>query len=286
MQLIIVSGMSGAGKSQVINCLEDIGFYCIDNIPPVAIPKIAQICNQAEIEKLSLVTDMRGKSMFSEIYDSLDELEKMNIEYEILFLDASNEVLVKRFSETRRKHPLISENSTVLSAIEKEREMLSKLKSLAHNVIDTSKLSVNMLNEQIKKYFIKGEKFEGLFTHIISFGFKNGVPLDADLVFDVRFLPNPFYIKELKKFSGLEKSVYDYVFSFEQTNQFVEKLTDMIKFLYPHYINEGKSHLVIAIGCTGGKHRSVAIAKKLYENLTEAGLENIFLGHRDLGLYS
>lgn len=282
MRLVIVSGMSGAGKSQVVNCLEDIGFYCIDNIPPVTIPKIAEICIQSEINKLALVTDLRGKQMFSEIYDTLNELEKINIQYEILFLEASDEVLVKRFSETRRKHPLVSEKSTVVQAISEEREMLGKLKSLAHNVIDTSKLSVNQLNDQIKKLYIEGEEFEGLVTHIISFGFKNGIPLDADLVFDVRFLPNPFYISELKNHSGLEQPVYDYVFSFEQTIAFSDKLTDMIEFLYPNYIKEGKSQLVIAIGCTGGKHRSVAIAKKLYENLVSSGRKNIFLGHRDL----
>jgi len=282
MGLIIVSGMSGAGKSQVVNCLEDIGFYCIDNIPPITIPKIAEICMQSEIKKLALVTDLRGKRMFSEIYDTLNELEKMNIQYEILFLEACDEVLVKRFSETRRKHPLVSEKLTVLQAISEEREMLAKLKGLAHNIIDTSKLSVNQLNEQIKKLYVEGEEFEGLVTHIISFGFKNGIPLDADLVFDVRFLPNPFYIKELKSHSGLEQPVYDYVFSFEQTRVFSDKLTDMIEFLYPNYIKEGKSQLVIAIGCTGGKHRSVAIAKKLYENLISSGRKNIFIGHRDL----
>ena len=282
MRLVIVSGMSGAGKSQVTHCLEDIGFYCIDNIPPVAIPKIAEICKQSEIEKPALVTDLRGKQMFSEIYDAFSELEKMNIEYEILFLEASDEVLVKRFSETRRKHPLVSEKSTVLSAIEEERKMMSKLKTLAHNVIDTSKLSVNQLNEQVKKLFAEGEKFEGLVTHIISFGFKNGIPIDADLVFDVRFLPNPFYITELKSHSGLDADVYDYVFSFEQTKEFSEKLADMIKFLHPHYIKEGKSQLVIAIGCTGGKHRSVSIARRLYDDLTASGIKNIFIGHRDL----
>ncbi len=281
VRFVIVSGLSGAGKSQVVNCMEDVGFYCIDNIPPVLIPKIAQVCMQSKIEKLALVTDLRGKEMFNEINNAIAELKDLHFDFEILFLEANNEVLVKRFKETRRKHPLVNENSTVLEAINKERRKLEELRGMANNIIDTSNLTANQLKEQIKAVYMNGEKYEGIVTHIISFGFKYGMPLDADLVFDVRFLPNPYYIKDLKEYNGLSKQVRDFVFAYEQTNTFVDKLTDMIEFLYPYYIEEGKSQLVIAIGCTGGMHRSVAIAKELHDRLHASG-HNMFLGHRDI----
>ena len=281
MRFVIVSGLSGAGKSQVVNCMEDVDFYCIDNIPPVLIPKIAQVCMQSKIEKLALVTDLRGKEMFNEINNAIAELKDLHFDFEILFLEANDNVLVKRFKETRRKHPLVNENSTVLEAINKERRKLQELRGMANHIIDTSNLTANQLKEQIKAIYMNGEKYEGIVTHIISFGFKYGMPLDADLVFDVRFLPNPYYIENLKEHNGLSKEVRDFVFAYEQTNTFVDKLTDMIEFLYPYYIEEGKSQLVIAIGCTGGMHRSVAIAKELYERLHASG-HNMFLGHRDI----
>lgn len=282
MKLLIVSGMSGAGKSLAVDCLEDMGYYCIDNIPPIIIPKIAQVCMQSKIDNLALVTDLRGKDMFYQIYESLNELKKNKMEYDILFLEASNEVLVKRFSETRRKHPLVSEDSTVLSAIIRERFLLKDLRELSKYVIDTSNMSSHNLGDQLKRTFNEGKESDGIVTHVVSFGFKYGMPLDADLVFDVRFLPNPFYIDELKNHTGLDKDVRDYVFSFDQANDFFDKLYDMVDFLLPRYIDEGKSQLVIAIGCTGGMHRSVAVANKLYEKLTENGYKNVYSVHREI----
>lgn len=281
MNLVIVSGLSGAGKSQVVKCMEDMGFYCIDNIPAVLIPKIAQVCISSDIENLALVTDLRGKQMFNDVYSAMDMLIELGIKYRVLFLEASDNVLVKRFSETRRKHPLVSENNTVLNAINEERQLLSSIRKIADDIVDTSNLTVNELKEQIINIFNSNKKYEGLVTHIMSFGFKYGAPVDADLVFDVRFLPNPYYEPELKPHSGLDEDVYNFVYSYEQTKEFLKKLTDMVEFLYPHYINEGKSQLVIAIGCTGGRHRSVAIAKGLFDKLKESG-HNIFLRHRDI----
>lgn len=280
MRFVIITGLSGAGKSQVVKIMEDMEFYCIDNMPPALIVNFVEICYRSKLEKVALVTDLRGGEMFKQIFDALGKLEKSKYEFELLFLEASDEVLVKRYKETRRRHPLLSSNSTVVNAIEEERNALFELRKIATNIVDTSNLTLSALREQITSIFKDGENYEGIVTYVESFGFKYGIPLDADLVFDVRFLPNPFYIEKLKKYSGNDKCVSDYVMSYPQTAEFLKKLEEMVSFLIPHYIEEGKSQLVIAIGCTGGQHRSVTIANELYKYLKEEK-HNVFLRHRE-----
>jgi len=282
MRFIIVTGLSGAGKSQVVNCMEDIGFYCIDNMPPKLIPSFADICYQSKLTKIAIVTDLRGGEMFDQIFEALDKLKASSHDYEILYLEADDNTLIKRYKQTRRKHPLISETKTVIDAITEERSLLSKIRAVSDNIIDTSHLTTSQFKEQITSIYLNGNKYQGIVNYIVSFGFKHGIPLDADLVFDVRFLPNPFYDNELKPLTGLDKEVADYVMSFEQTTEFLKKLNDMISFLIPYYIEEGKSQLVVGIGCTGGQHRSVTIANELYTHLKQQS-HNVFLRHRDVG---
>lgn len=281
MRFVIVTGLSGAGKSQVIKCMEDIDFYCIDNIPPKLIPSFAEICYQSKLDKVALVTDLRGGEMFNQIFKAMEKLKNSNYDFEILFLEAADEILVKRYKETRKKHPLQAPDESVLDAIANERSLLSQIRGISDNIIDTSSLTSNQLKDQITSIYKEGNKYEGIVTNVVSFGFKHGVPLDADLVFDVRFLPNPFYIKGLKEKSGLDKEVSEFVMNYDQSKTFLDKLNDMISFLIPYYIEEGKSQLVIAIGCTGGQHRSVTIAIKLYEYL-KGKSHNVFLRHRDV----
>ncbi|MBZ4663417.1 MAG: rapZ [Caloramator sp.] len=282
MQFVIVTGLSGAGKTQTIRCLEDIGFFCIDNLPPALIPKFAELCYQSKgkIDRIAIVVDIRGRNFFDNIFVGLKSLEDMGLKYEILFLDAQDDVLIKRFKESRRSHPL-SSGKRIEDAILEERKKLEDIKSKASHIIDTSRLTVRQLKEEINKIYIMGEKFESLIITVTSFGFKYGIPLDCDLVFDVRFIPNPYYIDELKRQSGIDKEVYDYVFKWDETNKFVEKTTDLLEFLIPNYIREGKSQLVIGIGCTGGRHRSVAIANKIYENLKNNN-HTVLISHRDI----
>lgn len=280
VRFVIVTGLSGAGKSQSIKYMEDMGFYCVDNIPPTLIENFLKICIQAGFKKVALVTDIRGGEMFSQSIDIIKKLKASEYNLEILFLQASDDTLVNRYNLTRRRHPLISSDNTVIEAIREERKTLFEIEKLADNTIDTSNLSPSQLKEQIESIFNDDGSYEGIVTYVESFGFKYGIPIDADLVFDVRFLPNPYYIEELKEHTGNEKCVADYVFSFEETNIFLEKLEDMIEFLLPRYIKEGKNQLVIAIGCTGGKHRSVAIANELYKNL-KLNNHNVFLKHRE-----
>ncbi|WDC83587.1 RNase adapter RapZ [Caloramator sp. mosi_1] len=282
MQFVIVTGLSGAGKTQTIRCLEDIGFFCIDNLPPALIPKFAELCYQSKgkIDRIAIVVDIRGRNFFDNIFTGLKSLEDMGLKYEILFLDAQDDVLIKRFKESRRNHPL-SSGKRIEDAILEERKRLEDIKSKASHIIDTSRLTVRQLKEEINKIYIMGEKFESLIITVTSFGFKYGIPLDCDLVFDVRFIPNPYYIDELKRQSGIDKEVYDYVFKWDETNKFVEKTTDLLEFLIPNYIKEGKSQLVIGIGCTGGRHRSVAIANRIYENLKNNN-HTVLISHRDI----
>ncbi|CDF58449.1 RNase adapter RapZ [Thermobrachium celere] len=282
MQFVIVTGLSGAGKTQTIRCLEDIGFFCIDNLPPALIPKFAELCYQSKgkIDRIAIVVDIRGRNFFDNIFASLKSLEDMGLKYEILFLDAQDDVLIKRFKESRRNHPL-SQGRRIEDAILEERKRLEDIKSKASHIIDTSRLTVRQLKEEINKIYIMGEKFESLIITVTSFGFKYGIPLDCDLVFDVRFIPNPYYIDELKRLSGNDKAVFDYVFKWDETNKFVEKTTELLEFLIPNYIKEGKSQLVIGIGCTGGRHRSVAIANKIYENLKNNN-HTVLISHRDI----
>jgi len=281
MKFVIITGLSGAGKSQAMKSMEDLGFYCVDNLPPSLIPKFADLCfhAQGDIEKIALVIDIRGGKFFNDLFESLDAIQKQGFHYEILFLEASDETLIKRFKETRRNHPL-SPEGRIMDGIEAEREKLAELKSKANYIVDTSNLTSVQLKEEIKKIFSEGNKTENLTVSIQSFGFKKGLPLDADLVFDVRFLPNPHYIDTLRDYTGDDLEVRNYVMKWPESIEFVKKLKEMIDFLMPFYIKEGKTQLVIAIGCTGGKHRSVTIANILYETLKEKG-HRVTINHRD-----
>ena len=253
----------------------------VDNIPPALIPMVADICKQSsgKIENVALVSDLRGGDLFNQLFDSLNELQEKGFKYEIIFLDAADSKLVTRYKETRRNHPL-SPQGTVLEGIVKERGLLSEVRSRAKYIIDTTKLKPSDLKDEIKKIALNQTEYKGIVINVVSFGFKYGIPIDSDLVLDVRFLPNPFYVPELKPKTGEDKEVRDYVFSYKQTGQFIEKLDDMIEFLIPHYVEEGKSQLVIAIGCTGGKHRSVAIANDVYAFIKKMG-HKVVLQHRD-----
>ncbi|HIV85385.1 MAG TPA: RNase adapter RapZ [Candidatus Monoglobus merdigallinarum] len=281
MKILIVTGLSGAGKTQVIKALEDVGYYCVDNMPPELIPKFAEICAKAEekMERIAVVTDIRGGVMFEDFQDAVNELEELGFESEILFLEASNEALVKRYKETRRLHPSAG-GGRIVDGIDKERELLSAAKAKAEYVIDTSDITAAQLTAKIKGMFSERPR-SGIFINVMSFGFKYGLPLDADLVFDVRFLPNPFYIPELKNSTGLETNVHDYVMKFDESQRFLRMLTEMINFLVPEYVKEGKSQLVIAIGCTGGHHRSVTFAEELYKFL-KSDDEGVSVTHRDI----
>lgn len=282
MRFVIVTGLSGAGKTQAIRCLEDLGYFCIDNLPPTLIPKFAEACYQAEgkIDRIALVIDIRGGEFFDNLFDSLKYLKEEKYQYEILFLDTKNEVLIKRYKESRRKHPL-APDGRILNGIELERNKLREVKDRSDNIIDTSNLSTRELRNEITKIYGEGRIETQLMITVLSFGFKYGIPVDSDLVFDVRFLPNPFYIPELKKFSGNDKEVRDYVISFEETRVFIDKLDDMLQYLIPHYLSEGKRQLIISIGCTGGRHRSVTIANEIYERLKSHN-NKVNIEHRDI----
>ncbi|KNF09146.1 hypothetical protein CLPU_4c01920 [Gottschalkia purinilytica] len=281
MKFIIITGLSGAGKSQSLKILEDSGFYCMGNLPPALLPDFAELYLQSKdkMSNVALVINTRKGNFLNDLFSSLDAIDKLGFEYKILFLEASDKILVKRFKELRRPHPL-SLDGRILDGIEKEREVLDEVKKKADYIIDTSNFTIAMLKEEITRIFLEGKEGKNLTISIVSFGFKKGIPLDADLVFDVRFLPNPFYIPELREFTGNDKEVRDYVMEWEQTKTFVNKLTDMIDFLIPFYIKEGKSQLVVAVGCTGGKHRSVTIANVLYEHLRDSGYR-VIPNHRD-----
>ena len=268
MRFVIVTGMSGAGKTSVLKFLEDINFFCVDNLPPALLPKFAELCyeQEGEIERVALGIDIRGGKLFNDLFEVLSSLQEKGYEYEILYLDASDEVLIKRYKETRRSHPL-SRNGSIQEGIRKEREMLWDVKAKATYIIDTSQVLTRQLKEQINGIFVENKKHENLVITIQSFGFKYGIPTDSDLVFDVRFLPNPFYIQELKELTGNDEPVSSYVMNFEESQIFLQKLLDMVEFLIPLYIKEGKNNLVISIGCTGGKHRSVTLANALYAAL-------------------
>ncbi|WP_047154358.1 RNase adapter RapZ [Aneurinibacillus tyrosinisolvens] len=280
INLLIITGMSGAGKTVAIQKLEDLGFFCVDNLPPVLIPKFAELINQSggRIEKVALVIDLRGREFFDSLAESLERIREMeNISYQILFLDASDQTLVQRYKETRRNHPLAPEGLP-LDGIHAERKLLEELKGLANLIIDTSHLKPVLLKEKISQVF--SHINQKLTVNIQSFGFKFGIPIDADLVFDVRFLPNPHYVDTLRPKTGKDAEVSDYVFKWDVTQEFLGKLTNLIDYTLPHYQQEGKSQLVVGIGCTGGKHRSVAIAEYLGERYHDQ--YNVRVTHRDM----
>ena len=282
MRFVIVTGMSGAGKTSVLKFLEDINFFCVDNLPPALLPKFAELCyeQEGEIERVALGIDIRGGKLFNDLFEVLSSLQEKGYEYEILYLDASDEVLIKRYKETRRSHPL-SRNGSIQEGIRKEREMLWDVKAKATYIIDTSQVLTRQLKEQINGIFVENKKHENLVITIQSFGFKYGIPTDSDLVFDVRFLPNPFYIQELKELTGNDEPVSSYVMNFEESQIFLQKLLDLVEFLIPLYIKEGKNNLVISIGCTGGKHRSVTLANALYAALGQEK-HMLLLQHHDI----
>ncbi len=279
MQFTIVTGMSGAGKTQVIRFLEDAGFFCMDNLPPAIIPQLAEMffSINGKYDKVAFVIDSRVGDMISELLDNLKILKENGYEYKLLFVTARDEVLVKRYKETRRTHP-ISSNGGLLDSIAIERKMLGTIYHEADAVIDTSDYSLSQLSKRLREIYEDSSK-DDFTVNVMSFGFKYGIPLDADLVFDVRCFPNPFYVDELKDKTGNDKAVQDFVMSAESSRKFADKLQEMIKFLLPLYIEEGKNTLTISVGCTGGKHRSVTMANKLAESLTDY---NINVIHRDI----
>lgn len=284
MRLVIVTGMSGAGRSTALKILEDAGYFCVDNLPIPFVDKFAELTasGNSEITKVAIGIDIRSGKSLGQLEQILEHLTGQGIPYEVLFLDASDEVLVKRYKETRRIHPL-AESGRIEQGIALERERLAFLKKHADYIIDTSKLLVRELKQELDKIFVQNRAFKNLMITVLSFGFKYGIPNDADLVFDVRFLPNPYYYENLRKLTGNDKEIQDFVMSYEMTHVFLDKLDDMIRFLVPNYVLEGKNQLVVAIGCTGGKHRSVTLANKLYERLQDQNDYGVKLEHRDIG---
>src|SRR5690606_26448488 len=270
LQIAIITGMSGAGKTVAIQSFEDLGFFCVDNLPPMLLPKFLELMRESnsKMNRVALVMDLRGREFFDQLFQVLDDLENTSwLTPHIVFLDADNETLVRRYKETRRSHPL-SKNGLLLDGIQQERKLLENLKGRAQTIINTSNLKPKELREKIQTAFSNSKT--KLFTvNIVSFGFKHGIPIDTDLVFDVRFLPNPFYIESMRKQTGLDEEVYDYVMKWTETAKFLDKLTDLLQYMLPLYKREGKSQLVIGIGCTGGQHRSVAIAEYLGKKLAD-----------------
>ncbi len=282
MNFIIVTGMSGAGKSSAINFFEDMGYYCVDNLPPTLIKSFADliVSQENKVSKVVLGIDTRGGGLFDDLLTSLDELIELGHTYEIIFFDCSETELIKRYKETRRLHPLAREER-VEEGIRKEQKILKNIKEKANHIIDTSYLLPKDTRGILYKIYCEEKAFDSMMITIVSFGFKYGIPIDADLVFDVRFAPNPYYIPEMRPCTGNDQIVRDYVLQFDVTQEFLAKLKDMIDFLLPNYRKEGKNQLVIAIGCTGGKHRSVTIANALYEFLQEKG-HTVIKQHRDI----
>lgn len=280
VSLVVITGMSGAGKTLAMQCLEDIGFFCIDNLPPVLLPKLAELLEQSngQLRKVALVIDLRGRDFFASLFEALEQLEQLHgIRYQILYLDADDQTLVRRYKETRRRHPL-SPYGTPLDGILQERKLLEEIKGRAHQIIDTSLLKPSELKEKIASIYAQMDS--GMAITFMSFGFKHGIPIDADLVFDVRFLPNPHYVDSLRLQTGQSQEVADYVMKWVETKQFLEKIVDLFRFLFPQYEREGKTQLVVGIGCTGGKHRSVAIVEYLFQTFKDH--HRCRVTHRDI----
>lgn len=283
MDFLIVSGLSGAGKSKAVTYLEDIGYYCVDNLPAELIPKFAELymAGAAKFNRVAVVVDIRGGQTFDGLFQALDQLQTMGCEYKILFMEATTEAIIKRYKETRRTHPLSEDGISLEVAVERERGLLQPVRELAEYKIDTTVLSTAKLRGAILRIFGTESISRSMGVSVVSFGFKYGVPIDADLVFDVRFLPNPHYVPELRSLTGLDQAVREFVFSYQETEDFLTKVEDLISFLLPHYVEEGKTALVIAVGCTGGRHRSVAITHALAEFIQQKGYHTAEQ-HRDM----
>lgn len=284
MRFVVVTGMSGGGKSTALRMLEDAGFYCVDNLPVPLIEKFVELIAApgGEVTKVALGLDVRADQAFGEVQRILENLKANGYSFEILFMEANDKTLLKRYKETRRMHPL-SLDGRIEEGIVKERGILGEIRNKSDYVIDTSNLLTRELKEELDRIFVQNEEYNSLMVTVLSFGFKYGIPADADLVFDVRFLPNPFYIDELKYKTGNDKEVQDYVMGFQEAHTFIDKLADMVEFLIPNYIKEGKYQLVIGIGCTGGKHRSVTLANQLYARMKNRGSYGMKISHRDVG---
>ena len=284
MEFIIISGLSGAGKSRAASIMEDMGFFCVDNLPAPLIPKFAELGmgGNGEYDRVALVTDVRGGTNFDGLFQALDGLKSMKCGYRIVFMEASDPVIIRRYKETRRNHPLAEECGSLEEAIALERDMLAPLKERADWVIDTSNLSTRALRGELLRLFSQGTAERSMEVRVMSFGFKHGIPAEADLVFDVRFLPNPYYVAELRPLTGLDAGVRDYALSSPQSQEFLKKLTDFVTYLLPRYLEEGKAALVIAVGCTGGHHRSVAVTHALAETIRGLNYP-VTESHRDMG---
>lgn len=281
LRLVIVTGLSGAGKSQALKCLEDLGWFCVDNLPPALLPKLAELGEGGGQRpgRIALGIDLRGGDFFGGTLEALQELDAQSHSYQILFLEASDETLVRRFKETRRRHPLAPEGS-VLDAIRREREELQAVRGKATHIVDTSDLTPQQLRKEVERLSGIAKDDTGVLVHVVSFGFKNGLPVDADLVFDVRFLPNPHYVKDLQPRTGLDADVRDYVLGWPVTQKFLQQLHGFLDFLMPQFSSEGKTQVVIAVGCTGGQHRSVAVGEWVAMHLQTVGY-NVSVRHRD-----
>lgn len=285
MEFIIISGLSGAGKSTAASFLEDLGFYCVDNMPVALIPNFAELClagaGTGKYDRVALVTDIRGGKTFDELFQALDELKKAQEDYKLLFVEASSQVIINRYKETRHTHPLTRQGYTLPEAVQLERTAMEPVRRRASHILDSTGMTLGQFRDQLLGLFGMGTHSERMTVTVTSFGFKYGLPADADLVFDVRFLPNPYYIAKLKECTGLETDVRDFLYSYRQTNDFLRHLEEMLTFLLPEYVSEGKSSLVIAVGCTGGRHRSVAIAHALAEFISPKGYR-VEEKHRDI----
>ncbi len=283
MKFVILTGMSGAGKSTALKIMEDIGYFCVDNLPIALIEKFAELVNVSggELQKAAVGVDIRSGQALDELQNVLDRLNQTEIDFDILYLDSADEVLVKRYKETRRTHPLAA-GERVDKGIQKERRRLEFLRKQADYIVDTSNMLTRELKAELEKIFVQNQDYKNLFVTIVSFGFKYGIPTDSDLVFDVRFLPNPYYVEGLRAKTGNDKEIQEYVMKYPEAGQFLDKLEEMIKFLIPYYITEGKTALVISIGCTGGKHRSVTLANGLFERLKHQKEFGIKIDHRDI----
>lgn len=283
MEAVIITGMSGAGKTLALNHFEDMGYYCMENLPPKFIVDFVELINNStkSIEKLAIVIDVRAR-FFEDLSETIQNLKKMDCELKVLFLDASNRTLINRYKELRRPHP-VNPNGALSDSIELEREMLSEIKDNSDIIIDTTRLSASSFKNKLNTLFFNGNK-KDLVINIESFGFKNGILVEADLVFDVRFLPNPYYIEELKELNGKDDEIQNYVMDFDDSKIFLNKVVDLLEFLIPKYKAEGKNMLTIGVGCTGGKHRSVCLAEKIYSELKKEH-SNVNISHRDERLW-